>query len=956
MSSQYSFLSAVRAGMAAQPWDDATARREGRARFDVHVDLKLDGQANRTRSAAVSLQMFGPGDVRELDARHVAHVEPPPGTRDFEPSKMAFIEFSKPELPWLFSLKSGTRDVKPWLCLLVLPVSDSVAVRTRPPAPNPVLEADDLPAGSLPDLTNADWWAHVQVNGDWNPSHAQFERLMREQPERIRSRLLSPLRLQAETDYLACLVPATQGGVAAALGREPDAARIAEPAFSVNANSLRLPVFHHWHFRTGLAGDFETLVRRLKPRSLPSASSGLGVTVGRNQFKHQPETEDSYWQAKLQGVLRPPAAAPHAPEELPEHLADDLEAQLERDALLESETEEPVIALPRYGGRHAGVGRVPAAGGQPPWLRELNLDPRHRAAAGVGTTIVRKHQDRYMTLAWEQVGQIREANRFLQQAQMSREVSKAIHHRLASLSDAQLVNLTSSVHVRTLAPDGEQTIAASLASSAAPAGSTSAALRRMLRTRGPQFGSRAQPGQTAKVFEDLANCKVDLNADEHGPGKQPFIPFVGADGKQYQEGEQLPPEFLCETLELLLEKLKKVEATDPDKHAVAKAINRHYQDFLEKYIDALKPPKNPPKKPDLGSLGEGLRLALDPEVTIPALVDSRLRVPAHLRDPDDRLGPVLAAPDIPIPMYNPLREQNPDFILPGVGDIPNNTLTVAETNPHFIESYMVGLNHEMGRELLWRGFPTDTRGTVFRQFWDVRGAVGNDVASGGQQDAAAREALRDINPIHTWQRNAELGTNMRGAGEQGRIVLLVKGDLLRRFPDTIIYAVQAQWVSEGLDNDARWVRRPLAFDAADLAAPDEGLGDLLFPSFHGRMSPDITMLGFDLTTDAACGSTDRHDNNPGYFFVIQQPPIRTAFGLDEADGQLAPPQSWDDLAWEHPDVLRDGHLHTGGNAPRQPGAHEAQWGDRSADMAEILFVKPYRTAIHADDMLIKPLA
>ena len=36
---------------------------------------------------------------------------------------------------------------------------------------------------------------------------------------------------------------------------------------------------------------------------------------------------------------------------------------------------------------------------------------------------------------------------------------------------------------------------------------------------------------------------------------------------------------------------------------------------------------------------------------------------------------------------------------------------------------MVGLNHEMARELLWREYPTDQRGSYFRQFWDASVAV-----------------------------------------------------------------------------------------------------------------------------------------------------------------------------------------------------------------------------------------
>ena len=40
-----------------------------------------------------------------------------------------------------------------------------------------------------------------------------------------------------------------------------------------------------------------------------------------------------------------------------------------------------------------------------------------------------------------------------------------------------------------------------------------------------------------------------------------------------------------------------------------------------------------------------------------------------------------------------------------------------QTNPRFVEALMVGANHEMGREMLWQGLPTDQRGTPFQHFW-----------------------------------------------------------------------------------------------------------------------------------------------------------------------------------------------------------------------------------------------
>ena len=58
--------------------------------------------------------------------------------------------------------------------------------------------------------------------------------------------------------------------------------------------------------------------------------------------------------------------------------------------------------------------------------------------------------------------------------------------------------------------------------------------------------------------------------------------------------------------------------------------------------------------------------------------------------------------------------------MPNIHLVEPDSVTLLETNQRFIESYMVGLNHEFARELLWREYPTDQRGSYFRQFWDVR--------------------------------------------------------------------------------------------------------------------------------------------------------------------------------------------------------------------------------------------
>ena len=99
---------------------------------------------------------------------------------------------------------------------------------------------------------------------------------------------------------------------------------------------------------------------------------------------------------------------------------------------------------------------------------------------------------------------------------------------------------------------------------------------------------------------------------------------------------------------------------------------------------------------------------------------------------------ILAHPEFPQPMSEALRELAPEYLLPGLEHVPPNTATLMRTNQAFVEAFMAGLNTEMARELLWREYPTDQRGTCFHHFWDTRGA-------------GAPEALaRDINDMHRW--------------------------------------------------------------------------------------------------------------------------------------------------------------------------------------------------------------
>ncbi|MDR4473129.1 MAG: hypothetical protein MRJ92_10970 [Nitrospira sp.] len=65
---------------------------------------------------------------------------------------------------------------------------------------------------------------------------------------------------------------------------------------------------------------------------------------------------------------------------------------------------------------------LPSTDQPPHWFRDLNLDPRHRIAAGIGTMVIRKEQESLMASAWDQLEQQRRDRQRLKRAQLAESV------------------------------------------------------------------------------------------------------------------------------------------------------------------------------------------------------------------------------------------------------------------------------------------------------------------------------------------------------------------------------------------------------------------------------------------------------------------------------------------------------------------------------------------------------
>jgi hypothetical protein len=299
----------------------------------------------------------------------------------------------------------------------------------------------------------------------------------------------------------------------------------------------------------------------------------------------------------------------------------------------------------------------------------------------------------------------------------------------------------------------------------------------------------------------------------------------------------------------------------------------------------------------------------------------------------DPLRPRAAAPQFPQPMSGPLNEVDSEMLLPGIDRIAQDSVGVLVGNARFIEAYMAGLNHELSRELLWRGLPTDLAATFADRFWDTRGG-GDD--------------LPQLSPIAGWQ--APLGGNAPAVGGPETLVVIVRGRLLQRYPHTAVYLAKAV---QKTDAGGHPVTTP---DGAPVPAPGP---DELLPRFRGTIEPDVTYLGFDVSIDEARGD----DGGLGWFIVVQEQPTAPRFGLDEPNGNgTASLESWSDLDWS--DLYPPGtdlstvryaavagplsspvplELPVLGGRP----VPTATWGADSARMAAITYQRPMRVSIHA---------
>ena len=178
-------------------------------------------------------------------------------------------------------------------------------------------------------------------------------------------------------------------------------------------------------------------------------------------------------------------------------------------------------------------------------------------------------------------------------------------------------------------------------------------------------------------------------------------------------------------------------------------------------------------------------------------------------------------PGLDMPTWQFLRDRAPDWLLPGLDRIAPDSVIGLETNPEFIDAFLLGINTQTLNELRWRNIRIASKCTPIKMFW-------------GQLDRLGQKREPDIRGIEVWP-DSKLGSpeHQTPASQGGNFVLLIRGELFRRYPATLVYLVPAGELPD-------WT-----------TPPDVDANGRKPPVFQGSAGDDITFFRFDIISSEA---------------------------------------------------------------------------------------------------------
>jgi hypothetical protein len=916
MASKFTFLPDARSALVAAASDPAAGVTRRNASLSVAVTA--NGAVAGT-PVALSAELLDAGDVIAVDPRMIARVDPRPAATAFEPNYMPLIEFVDADFPWRYSLDTGTPGRrKPWLVLVALTADEFTFVDSGT-APLPRIRVAQ-PARSLPDLAQSWAFAHVHVSTDGTAT--PLDQFMRAHPERHYARLLCPRKLAPNTGYTLFLVPVFEAGRLRGCGESSAPAPFNALAWSASSGPVDLPVYFQSRFETSVLEDFELLVRKLKPYHVspddPVAKPAIafagepGYYADYHSDTASFEIQDALVKsgATVQPFNTDPALTPRLTATLAASIAGESVPASEDGP----EADDPLVAMPAYGWRfrqETAPSEAKAQAGE--WFDRVSLDLKFRHAAGLGAETVRRNQEQFAAICWQQYADIVGVNQRLSQLKTAAVLTARLSVRhFEKLAPNTAIALAQPLHA-TAAFAAGTTVATVLRNAGIPASMNSRSLRfaagKRARTVTAGPAAPASPASPAVALRMRAVPMPDVVAPSAGTVFQPL-------------SRELPAPVLGTFTQIF--DIALLEEPKPDQPL---AVGVHTVD----------------KGAVAGALAAALKGLPSRKAAFTLSGLSAAETSA--------LEPVQRSPIVPVPLADRLAVFAASSLLRNHDALPPNSVAIVEENRAFVEAFLVGANHEMNNELRWREFPTDMRGTIFARFWNHRRAPDDPLGD-------------DIPAIRNWA--GRLGTNFAPHDDgQANFVLLLRSDFVRKLGAVEIVLTRLKagatvWAPENVDNFPASFTGLVGADTAYygfdipretvLAAPGKFFFAIYEPAGAFRFGLDIATAAvrrarFGYRSAAlpfalrAMGRTVGENPVPRHLQVFA-PPILTG------------PTKWNDLSWKDMVLNEAGYVDF---AQTNPGVSEppALWSAArtSASVARSFMQKPVAAVISATRVL-----
>ena len=788
--------------------------KQHRATLKVNLGVELDKKVDNTRVEKLldgqEIQLMGPADVKWVQKKAISRISPPEGakTRLFK-EYLPYVEFFEEDLPWRYTPVATTdADFRPWMTLIAVK-EDEVSFHVNSNGTKLAtlqIGSEERYGEIFPNAKLLFNVAHVQIDSAVEVTRENVNDLLDENPDCGISRILCTSILEENSSYVALLIPTYELGRLAGLDLPVDDVRLGKCAWEnllANQNQrpdgLTFPVYFKWKFRTSIVkADFKTLASRLfftGEKEYDQMKAYLDVDISQSGL------EDVYFDEEK--VMDVPAALMLDKKNLKLRKEDDsyttaLKDLLELNPVLkENETgeinmeEDPWIVPPVYGARHLLTTQAQFANNQIDVVKEVNLQLKNRVAAGMGSAIVKKNQEQFVNRAWKKVEKINQLNQAIREYYQMKQVSEKATAKYSAKAQKSI---------------------------------------------------RTEKNKNKALLMDVANRSLQtagiyrhqVSADNLLDASKEMIP-INQQVQSVKSGitvKVLRALFSTEVWE------KIIGEESPNWESAKNALEKSKSDLKRELKMDLEADE---------SCEEENPEAINPDVIGENRVDEILAKYGYTEDNQlsanlDSKYPVMAYPDFLEPTFYYLREYSDSYVIPSAASLLKDSITYFRTNLQFEEAFLMGMNTEMGQELLWREYPTDQRGSYFRKFWDQE-----DLPNKGQL-----EKYYDVKPLHQWK--GRLGQNHM-VGKNGMLVFVIRGELMQSYPSASVY---------------------LSKKVGGLLKKE------LTPSMSSWLTDEILLVGFNnLQSDALAG----------YYLTFEQQPLSLQFervkGSNSISGEFA---------------------------------------------------------------------